>query len=104
MIKINDAFEALVGWGPHVGVRFRVVGEPGERLFERPSEAVTEVASLHAGRVLDDAEQVGPCRSQRAPGVELTDTVELPQQGLATGLQIALQNLLLRAHVWAGFG
>ena len=57
----------------------------------RSTEAVAEVASLHAGDVFDDAEQVGSRRCHRPAHVVFRQPLQLPHQHLAPDLEISVE-------------
>ena len=98
-VERDDRRAGLGGGGPQVRVVLRVLGHPGQRLGERTTEHVAEVARLRARGVLHQAEQVGPRRHQGPAGVVLRHALELPQQRLSTLLQVAVQVVLLaRRH------
>src|SRR6202011_3367996 len=60
-------------------------------LAEWAAEAIPEIPELHAGHMLDQSQQVGAGRHHRAADVVLREPIELPQQGFACVLQIAVK-------------
>ena len=89
-VQAGDLLARLVDCGPHVRVGFGVIRQPRQRLAERAPEAIAEIAEFHAGHMLDQSQQVGAGGHHRAADVVLREPVELPQQGLAGILQIAV--------------
>jgi hypothetical protein len=65
-----------------------VVAVPRRRLRERPPERLAEVAGLHPGAVLHQAEQAGAGGSHRPARVVLRDALELPHQRVAGALEV----------------
>jgi hypothetical protein len=90
--EVDDLLAGLVGGREHVGVDLGVGIEPRERLGVRPTEDVAEVAGLDARHVLHEPEEVGTGRYQRTADVVVRQAVELPQQGVARDLEVALQD------------
>ena len=88
-IEPGDVAARLLGGGPHVRVGLGAFLQPWQRLVEGLAEHLAEIPELHAGQVLDQAEQVGAGRHHRAADVVLGQPVELPQHRLAGGLQVA---------------
>jgi DNA-binding MarR family transcriptional regulator/GNAT superfamily N-acetyltransferase len=88
-VQPDDVAARLLGGGPHVRVGLGPFLQPRQRLAERLAEHFAEIPELHAGQVLDQAEQVGAGRHHRAADVVLGQPVELPQHGLAGRLQVA---------------
>jgi hypothetical protein len=90
-VQANDLLPGLLDRGPHVGVRLGVLVQPRQRLAERPAERLAEIPRLDTGHVLDEAEQVGAGRHQRAANVVLREPVQLPQQSIASALEIVAE-------------
>ena len=59
-----------------------------------PVEALTEVAGRDAADVLEESEQVRASRNQWTPHVVLRQPVELPEQCVASDLQVVVQVVL----------
>ncbi len=64
----------------------------------RPAEAITEVAELDRGQVLHETEEVGPGRHHRTAHVVLGETLQLPEHGFSSGLQVSMQIVLHGRH------
>ena len=93
-VPVDDLGPRLVLGRPHVGAERGLVIVPARhRLGERPAEDLAQVPGLRGGQVLDQAQQVGPGRGQRAADVVLRQPVQLPQHRLADPPQIAVQVL-----------
>jgi hypothetical protein len=60
--QLDDLLPRLGGGHPQVGVWLGVLAEPRHLPLEGAAEDGAEIVGGDAGRVLDQPEQVGPCR------------------------------------------
>ena len=80
------------------GHDFRLDVRERRLLREGPTEGVPEVAGLDPGAVLDQPEEVGAGRGERAAYVVLAEPLELPDQRLAGALEVADEGVLGVSH------
>jgi hypothetical protein len=90
-VETNDLVARFISSRPHVRVRLGVICVPRQRLLEGPTEALAEVARLDAGHMFDQPQQVGPDGSEGSAAVVLGESVELPQEGVSSDLQVPAQ-------------
>jgi hypothetical protein len=92
VIETEEVVTRLIGGRPHVGgLRHRAVVLPGQGHRRRPAHTRTEVAELDADQVLDQAEQVGAGRNQRAAYVVLGQPLERADDIVARPLEMTLE-------------
>ena len=94
-VAILDLRPGLLGRRPQVGVELGALLPARQRLGKRTPEGVAEVARVDHREVLDQAEQIGAGRHQRAAHVVLRQAVQLPEHGFPGELEIAVQVGLL---------
>ena len=90
-MQLDDLFPRLIRGRPEIGIRLRIVGEPGQRATARATEYLAEVAELDTRYVLDEAEEVRPGRGHRSTDVVLPQSVEFRQKIPAANTQVSEQ-------------
>jgi hypothetical protein len=92
VVETDDLLARLSCSSVELRVGLGVLFESGrKRLTERTPESVAEVPGLDTAQVLDQPEQVGAGRGQRPADVVLRKSVELPEHGLTSATQLAVQ-------------
>jgi len=91
-VEPDDPVAGLLGGGPHVAaLPGRTVLVPRDRHRHRPPDALTQVSGLDTGQVLDQTEQVGAGRHDRAARVVVAHPVEGTQHRVPGLLQVVPQ-------------
>jgi ribosomal protein S18 acetylase RimI-like enzyme len=91
LIQTHDMGSGLSLVHPMIRTARCVIIPTRQRLGIRATEDLTEVSGVPNRVVLDQAEQVGPCRRQRASNVVLRQSVELPYEGFAHPAQVVMK-------------
>ena len=92
-VAVDDLGARLIRSSPHE-VEVAADRRTGAVAGERASEHLAEVPGLGDRQVLDQAEEIGPGRGQRATSVILADSFELPEHRLSHVAQVTVQVLL----------
>lgn len=93
-ITPDNVISRFVRTDEEIGVVLYAVLEPKIGLAHVSTENGTEVTEFDTRQMLDDSEEVGPARNEGATSVILRKTVQLPDGGVASGLQVTMQYLL----------